>query len=90
MAKVTCFVCKRSMQNYTELAQHILSSTDIKHKTKAQVSWASRFINKLPAKDTYSVAGVKPYRQARQAASDAEYWNSRCSLCHKLLKDCCC
>jgi len=85
---ITCFVCKKVMVNYTVLARHILDSKDMGHRTKAQLAWASRFINKLPAKDTYKVTGVR--KPVAQSATDQEYWNSKCSLCHKALDKCCC
>lgn len=85
---ITCFVCKKVLQNYTVLARHILDSTDASHRTKAQLAWASRFINKLPTKDNYKVTVAR--KPVAQAATNQEYWNSKCSLCHKSLDKCCC
>jgi hypothetical protein len=90
MAKITCFVCKQVMQNYTELAKHILNSKDAKHRTKGQIAWASRFINHLPAKDNYRISGGSTRKHTAQPVTEQEYWNSKCSMCHKSLKDCCC
>jgi hypothetical protein len=90
MANITCFVCQLKLQNYTELAQHILGSKDTKHRTPKQIAWASRFINKLPKKDTYVVARPKVTPKSLRPVSDEVYWNSICNLCHKKLKDCCC
>lgn len=76
---IVCFVCKTRFDDYRKLSQHILDSKDSKHRTKAQLEWASRFINGLPKKDTYSVMdrSIKRIRHTDIHGEDI------CSLCHK-------